>query len=132
MTARWTFHDDVADETWVMPINPNRASSPFQTKAFTTAQGADIASTGIARTRVFQAPLAPKEWEFGGILRTQAHHDALVAWVKKDNEVTITDHLERSFEVLLRAVQFQEQRPRPGALWRMTYTVNALVLRPAP
>lgn len=128
-TQRWTFVDTVADETWTVPINPKSATSPFPAKVITTAQGADLDSRGIHRTRMFQAPSAPVPWEFGGLIRSKAHHDELHRWAEKDNEVQITDHLGRTFEVLIRQFEPVEQRPTKSNDWRMTYTMRVLVLR---
>ena len=78
-TQRWTFVDTVADETWTVPINPKSATSPFPAKNIATAQGSDLDSHGIHRTRMFQTPSAPTPWEFGGLIRSKAHHDAYLA-----------------------------------------------------
>lgn len=128
MTQRWTFVDPIADETWVMPINPNTATSPFVAKNITTAQGADLDSHGIHRTRMFQAPSAPTSWQFGGVIRTKEHHDELLRWAGKANIVRVTDHLQRTFIVLLQKLDVTDRTPTASTSWRMTYTMTALVL----
>lgn len=128
MTQRWTFEDVAADETWVMPINPNTASSPFAARNISTVAGSDP-SAGLGRTRMFEQPPTLASWQFGGLLRSKAHHDELLRWVKKDREVLVTDHLGRTFAVLFQGVSTTDQRPRGGNDWRMTYDVTALVLR---
>lgn len=128
MTQRWTFEDAAAAETWTMPINPNSASSPFPARNISTVAGADP-SAGLGRTRMFEQPPTLASWQFGGLLRTKAHHDELVRWVKKSGEVLVTDHLGRTFAVLLQSLAVTDQRPRAGNDWRMTYDVTALVLR---
>lgn len=127
---RWKLEDLVADETYLFPINPNAASSPFPGRELAFAQGAAWVDTdaGLQRTRVFESPPAPAEWEFSGVLRTKEQHDELLRWSKKSNEVRVSDHLGRTFEVIIRSFRPLERRPTPDNQWRMTYTVNALVL----
>ena len=130
MTTRWTFVDSVANESYTVPINPNEAGSPFPTRALKSAQAnwADV-SRGLQRLRVFESPPEPVDWSFSGVIRTQEHHDALLRWANKNNEVSVSDHLGRTFEVIIKAFRPVERRPTPNVSWRMTYTVQALVLR---
>ncbi|NUS01910.1 MAG: hypothetical protein HOV97_05025 [Nonomuraea sp.] len=130
MTQRWTFTDPVGGTSWTTPINPNQASSPFPTRSLQLAPSnwADV-GRGLQRLRVFEAPPQPVEWQFGGVLRTKEHHDALRSWAKKSNEIRVSDHLGRTFEVIIKSFRPVERRPTPTVSWRMTYTVTALVLR---
>lgn len=128
---RWVFEDLEAAETYTHPINPREAGSPFPVRSLTFAQGAAWMDqdTGIQRTRVFEAPAAPVDWQFGGVIRTQEHHDELLRWSKKSNEVRVSDHLGRTFEVIIKSFRPVERRATPATPWRMTYTMQTLVLR---
>lgn len=129
--VRWSLVDPVTGERWTLPVNPNTASSPLPgRKNISTAQGANLDAGGIHRTRVFQAPSAPTEWEFGGVVLSKAQHDALAKWSEKSNEVRVSDHLGRTFEVIIRQLEVVDRRPLAGRTkYRMTYTMRALVLR---
>lgn len=128
VVVRWTFQDLVTGESWEVPINPNTAGSPFSVKPITTAQAASLEGGGIHRTRMFQAPSVPQPWEFGGVIRTQAHHDELLRWAEKSNEVRISDHLGRTFEVIINQFEAIDRRPTQNLPWRMTFTMRVLVL----
>ena len=131
MTVRWVLEDLVAAETYTFPINPKTAGAPFGSRSLTCAQarGWVDQDAGLNRLRMFESPARPVDWEFGGSIRTQEHHDALLYWSKKSNEVRVSDHLERTFEVIIRAFRPVDERPTPTIPWRMSYTMNALVLR---
>lgn len=128
---RWIFEDLEAGETYTHPINPREAGSPFAARTLTFAQTSAWSDVdhGLQRTRAFEAPAAPADWSFGGVIRTQEHHDALLAWSKKSNEVRVSDHLGRTFEVIIRSFRPVERRATPATPWRMTYTMQVLVLR---
>lgn len=121
MTARWIFHDPVAVETYTVPINPNAMTSPFPKTAKQTLPASPV----DGRVRALSTP-QPVEWQFSGVIRTQAHYDALLAWVRKQNPVEITDHLGRTFTVLLTTFDPQDQRTPLTTKW--TYTVKGYVL----
>lgn len=128
MTAvlRWRLRDVETGDTWTMPINPNQMSSPTRGRNISTVYGT---RKGPHRLRSFQTPTDAAEWTFGGVIRTEQHYLDLVEWAKKDRKVRITDHLGRTFEVLMEALDAVDRRPTPAAPWRMTYTMKTLLLR---
>jgi len=127
--VRWTLYDPVADETTTLPINPNTATSPFGSKSIASAQGLESDALGRKRMRLTQSASSPVEWQFGGVIRSEAHHDELLRWTEKSNEVRVSDHLGHTFEVIIRKIEFADRRPMPTNQWRLTYTASALVLR---
>lgn len=126
MTLRWRFVELATGEEYTVPINPDSMSSPFKDRQFTTSYGS---RAGGNRLRTKERPAPAKEWEFGGVIRTQAHHDALDAWAKKPGHVNIHDHLGRAFQVVFTDFQATDRPPTPQTPWRQRYTMTALVLR---
>lgn len=126
MTTRWTFTEVETGETYTMPINPDSMSSPFHDRQLVTTYGS---RAGGDRLRTIERPAPAKEWEFGGVIRTQAHHDDLADWAKKPGLVNVADHLGRTFQVVFTDFQAEERKPTPQTPWRLRYTMSALVLR---
>jgi hypothetical protein len=109
-----------------MPINPDSMSSPHQDRQISTSYGTRY---GVNRLRSFVTPSPAKEWTWGGVIRSEAHYDALLAWVKKPGKVRVTDHLGRTFEVFIQAFEPEDRKPTPQTPWRLRYTVTTLLLR---
>jgi len=124
--VRWVLTHPATSETWTMPINPNQADSPFQKKEVKTAHGT---RAGLDRIRLFQTASAPTEWNFGGVIRTKSHYDDLVHWAKKTDEVRVSDHLGRTFEVIIKQFAPVDRPPTGSTPWRLTYKMTCLVLR---
>jgi hypothetical protein len=125
-TKRWIFTEVDTGETYTVPINPDSMSSPFQDRQIQQVYGS---REGYNRMRSFELPAPAKEWEFGGAIRTQAHHDALRTWSKKPGLVNVTDHLDRTFQVVFQGFEATDRSPTPQTPWRQRYTMSALVLR---
>lgn len=122
--ARWMFTDSSVPETWTHPINPNTMSSPYQTR-----EGDHSAGRHNTVAVFVGAAKAPKEWSFGGVIRTQAHHDQLDRWARKKKVITVSTHQSEVFEVILTSFEPEDRRPTPTVQWRMKYQMKALVLR---
>lgn len=125
-TTRWVLVDVHTDETWTMPINPDQMSSPLQDRSIATSYGTQA---GPDRVRSFVTPTAAKEWTWGGVIRTKAHYDQLAYWARKSRKVRVTDHLGRTFEVLMQAFAPVDRRPTGQTPWRLRYEMTTLVLR---
>ena len=122
----WVLTDPATSDTWTMPINPDTMTSPFGPKSFKTAAGT---KTGIGRVRTFQtAPTIP-EWQWEGVIRTKQHYDDLVDWASRPGEVHVTDHLGRTFAVVIQAFQPIDRRSMATVPWRLRYTMKVLILR---
>lgn len=122
---KWVLNDPDTAETWTMPINPDSMSSPHPAKPLRHAYGV---RTGLHRARTFMAAQAPVRWTFGGVIRTQAHYDALEDWASKDI-VHITDHLARTWVVVMQGFDPVDRRPTPQTPWRLRYQMQTLILR---
>lgn len=120
---RWVLKDD-ADE-WVMPINPDSMTAPKRSRQFRHAVG----SPRDPRPRTFETPGAAEEWQFGGVIHTKAHHDALEAWSRKTHPIEITDHLGVGRLVYITSFDPTDRRPVGGNPWRMRYVMRARILK---
>jgi hypothetical protein len=125
-TVRWVFHEVDTGATYTVPINPDSMTSPFPERQMSTSYGS---RSGGTRLRTNEHPSAAKEWEFGGVIRTQAHHDALAAWAHKPGRVNVSDHLGRTFQVVFQSFEPTDRSPTPNTPWRLRYAMTALVLR---
>lgn len=126
--SRWSLRDPATGETWVMPLSPDSMSSPHATRRLDTIPSI-VQGGGRMRLRTFMTPESAVEWEWGGVIRTQAHHNALEAWARKEGEVHVSDHLGRTWAVLITSFQPTDRRPTPSTPWRLRYTMSALILR---
>lgn len=122
---RWVFRDTASDERYQVPINPNQMTDPLaRQRVF-----AYVSYDRNNRFRSFETPANIVEWSFSGVIYRKQHHDALLAWSKKEANVQITDHLSRTWEVIFKSFDPVERRPTPLKPWRFTYTMTAMVLR---
>lgn len=126
LVVRWTFTDTTTDEKVVLPINPNEASPPSSARTFQWAWGS---RQGLNRVRGISRPTPPTEWTFGGVIRTKEHYDLLLEWSKRDSIVHVTDHLERTFEIMIKGFEPTERLPTGSTPWRATYTMTCLLLK---
>jgi len=128
--ARWVLEDVNSGETWTMPINPDRASSPLQDRSIATAYGVKTSrpGEGIDRVRSFMTPSDAKEWTWGGVIRTKDHYDQLAYWGRKERKVRVSDHLGRTFEALMQSFAPDDLKSATTP-WRLRYEMTALVLR---
>lgn len=124
--SSWTLYDPATLETWVMPINPDEMTSPYHVKQIRTAYGI---KSGLDRLRGFMTPPQPKEWQWSGVIRTQAHYEAYEEWAAKGGEIHVTDHLGRTWEVFIQAFEPEERKPTANVPWRYRYTVRCLLMR---
>ena len=131
VSNRWVLTDVDTSEFWVMPINPNSMSSPHLDRQLSTVYGTKAVSGvgGFEGVRSFRTPSPAKEWSFGGVIRTKAHYEALEAWSKKPGKVHVTDHLGRTFEVIIQSFSPEDRKPTPSVSWRLNYTMSTLLLR---
>lgn len=129
-TKRWIFFDPETDETWTVPINPNTMTDP-EAKQRSFQFG--VASRSSARSnrsviRTFESAAQPIEWTFGGVIHTQDHYEKLERWARKPMDIHITDHLERTWHVVMKTFEPTERRPTMRKPWRFSYEMRALIL----
>lgn len=125
MTVRWTLTYPSTGESWEMTINPNKMASPHESKNLSFGRG----SRGIQRPATFKVPSGVVNWEWSGVINSKEHYDSLLEWSKKSDEVHVTDHFGRTFEVLIQKFAPEDRRPTGTKPWRLTYTMQAMILR---
>lgn len=125
--ARWLWYDPATDESYRVEFNPNKMSDP--TARVRNLAFAKYDRDAYHRYRSFETPAPMVEWTFSGVIQSQEHHDALLEWCKKTNPLHITDHLNRTWEVMVKSFVPVERKPTKLKPWRFTYTIGANVLR---
>jgi hypothetical protein len=124
MTVRWTFTDTETDETITVPVNPNKMSSPTAARTLKWSHAPDGVLRGIDT-----GAERPVSWTFSGVIFTKSHYDLLLTWAQRDTVLEISDHLGRTFEVIIEQYDPVERRPTGTKPWRATYTISCLLLR---
>jgi len=118
-TVRWTLVEKDTNLSWQMPANPNTMSAlPAQRQLATTPSG-----------RTFQSSTPAQPFQWGGVILHQAHYDALEQWARKPGVIVVTDHLQRTFEILIEAFRPAPEPGRRPGVRRVKYTMTALFLR---
>lgn len=115
--AKWTLTDGVT--TVHFAYNPYDMTSPHLVK--------DI-SADTAQAQTIMNPAKATTWNLSGYVYTEAEYDKLVLWHRKDKELTLTDHLGRSWTVLSLDLDITERRPSPKNSSRYQYTWQLLNL----
>lgn len=123
--SRWTLTDPVTSDTWTMPINPDAMTSPHRGRELTHARGN---KSGLQRARSFMRPPQPVEWQWEGVIRSQEHYDELLLWASKSYPIHVTDHLNRTWLVVIRKFAPTERRPTATVPVRMRYAMETLNL----
>lgn len=123
--ARWTLRDPATGDVWTMPINPDSMSPvPLVSRAFRNTGG----TVGDPRSRTLMGAPNPKFLEWAGVIRTQAHYDALFEWAAKPNEVLLVDHLGRYFTIVIATFSPEDRRPTRSTPWRLRYSMRAVLI----
>lgn len=127
MTVRWIFTDTATAETATVVINPNAMESPTTARQFEWGFSIDGQLRG-AET----GPAQPAEWSFSGVILTKNHYDMLLAWSQRDEVLHVTDHLARTFEVLITKYDPVERLPTRARPWRADYAMTCLLMKEIP
>lgn len=120
-TLRWILTEEATDESWNMPINPNKMDALPRAKQLTHAYPS---RNNQDRWRTFKSPPTPKTISWSGRIRTQAHYEALDEWGKKPGVVIVTDHLNRTWRVMMIAFRPDRKAGRRTTDYRMGYTMQ--------
>lgn len=107
-----------------MPENPDSVSPVSRiSRPMTFGRG----KPSDSRTRTVVGKRQARSYDFAGNLRSEAHYLALVAWSKKTNAITITDHVGQVFRVLISEFD-PTDRPSARNKWRTRYTMKSTLL----
>lgn len=121
--VRWRFDDPSTLETYTFAINPNEGGTPTRQKQFQYQSTA--APDG--KTIVFEGRDQPKKITFSGVLTDEAHYDALNTWFDHQNQIQLTDDLQRSFYIVIESLTMTRKRSATTP-WKHDYTVTATVV----
>lgn len=127
MTVRWVFTDTDTAETATVELNPNKMDTPTTPRSLTWG----FSSDGVLRG-VDLGNDSPAEWSFSGAILTKSHYDLLLSWAQRDEILHVTDHLARTFEVLIRQFDPVERLPNATRPWRADYAMTCLLLKEIP
>lgn len=122
MTVRWIFTDSATLESETLRWNPNSMSSFLL--PHNTISGAKSPIDG--HYRAIRALPSPREFSFGGFIRTKEQHDMLLAWSQRTTLIDITDHLNRRFRVRFVMFEPSDKHPTKRNNWRMNYVMRCL------
>lgn len=124
---RWRFLDTETSEEAILQINPKEMTTPTSARESQFAQGTRY---GSHKTRGFLKPAgSPAAWSFGGVILSKTHFDMLEDWQGRDVILRVTDHLERTFEIIIESWDVIERLPTMTRAWRADFTMNCLLLR---
>lgn len=120
MTVRWTLNDGVT--TYTFRLNPKDMTSPGA-----VYQRSSIPAGAGTAVRIQEVLPTANEWTFSGRIYSQEQYDELLLWQSKSQPLTLTDHLGRSFWVVLTAFNPTTLR-RPHTLTRWDYEIKTLII----
>lgn len=122
--VRWRFQDLRTNEVHTVQLNPNKmAGLNFSRSLEWGSRTTDGRPTGLMSSR------DPQSFSFGGVVRTQSHHDSLIDWQKRPGKVRVTDHLGRVFDVMIRSLDLTDRTLTASNRWRFSYQFDCLLLR---
>lgn len=128
-TIRWTLVEQATGETWTMPINPNSMSGLPMTKQLANV---NWTRQGDRRLRTFQSRTPAEPFEWSGVILTYQHYQDLLTWSRKAGVIVVTDHLERTFEVIIQSFVPETKPGRRPNDPKRTYKMSTLFLRRLP
>lgn len=126
---RWRLQDPAnPTDTYTFPISPNTMSSPFPARMVTTKGVTAI----DGQVLMWEGPIEPQQWSFGGSILDAAQYEALRSWVyDRQGRMFLWDHFGRRYVVVFKSLSVETTAPakrQPGRYWYHTYTIEALVV----
>lgn len=126
LVVRWRFVDTVTSDVVTLPINPNQMSTPTAPRNFAWAWGS---RWGNNRMRGIESPLdGAQSWTFSGVILSESQYDLLLSWAGRLSILEVTDHLGRTFKVVIQKFDPVERLPTATKPWRADYTMTCLFL----
>lgn len=121
--VRWMFEDPNTLATYSFAINPSEGGSPAYAKNFQYSN----TSAPDGKVIVFEGREQPQKIDFTGTLLTEEEYNAFVTWWEKRYQITVTDDLGRSFNIILESFQPKRERARSHP-WKHSYQVTATIV----
>jgi hypothetical protein len=119
----WAAAAGAGASTYTFPHNPSSMTSPFAAQISVASQGSPI----DGRARLHQTR-ALTEWQFAGKFYNAQQESDLQAWSQLPYPIYVTDHLNRTWNVKLIALDVVDMRPSRRSTVRGTYTMRSIVL----
>lgn len=117
----WIFEDPTEGTTQFMQINPNEGASPTYQKNLSKK------STTAGRTLLQEGQDAAKQFDFSGVILTQAQYEFLyTAWDKR-HLVRVTDDLGRQFTIYFESFSPTRKLSRTYP-WRHDYQATTVIV----
>lgn len=122
---RWTLYDPATSETYTFPRNPSEVTMPGIKTGVTFSNTS--APEGEGHTLVFAGQEAPGEFDCKGVFLTKAERDAIMAWVRKKNQVLLTDDLDEEYWVWFDSLTMPRKNTVNHEL-RITYSLHGYII----
>lgn len=117
----WIFEDPTEGTTQYMQINPNEGASPAFQKTLSTK------TTTAGRTLLQEGQDPAKQFDFSGVILTQAQYEFLYnAWNKR-HPVRLTDDLGRQFTIYFESFTPTRKLSRTYP-WRHDYQATTVIV----
>lgn len=123
MAWRWTFQDTDTLETYELELNPSEGGTPGREKPLNYVSTSAPDGTAI----IFEGQEQPKEVTVSGVILTETHFNAIVAWYERRVPILLTDDLSRQYRIYIKA--FEPKRVRAiQHPWKHDYQMTYVVL----
>jgi hypothetical protein len=124
----WKFEDLTLATTEYMSINPNEGASPTFRKSL--EKRTTTAPDGGAAVVIFEGADEPTQFDFSGVILTQAQYTFLqTAWAKR-HLLRLTDDLGRIFTLYIESFSPKRKLSRTYP-WRHEYEMTTVVVASA-
>lgn len=128
----WSWYDPVEDETYYMPVNPyqdNGSNNIVRTTSYEVNAATYQDQSGVDRigNLVYHSSDDVPKQSYTGRLYTQDEVEDFTAVVEKNNALTLTDDLDRSYSVLIESFTLNRVRAR-NRPYKHEYSLTFIVL----
>lgn len=128
----WRFYDPELDEEYFWPVNPNadNSSNAVQKNISYSARSAlrrNSDDVDVASTVIFQRNIEQQQFNYSGLLYTQAQLDDLKDWCTRPYRLYLTDDLQRTWEVYVNKFSTSRVRARHSP-YKHAYTFGGIIL----
>lgn len=115
----WRFFDGLS--TYILPVNPHSARMPTRRKRVTHKP------TCAGRNVTFEGRPETQDFDFSGVILSEAQYRLFVSWASKRKQIQVTDDLGRQYWVYIE--NFSPTRKKVATNpWYMDYTISGVAL----
>lgn len=121
---RWVFEDPApGGVVYRFPINPSTMSNPLEGRVLTAEHS--LAATG--QSILWEGTPETVDWSVDGSIETQAHYEAMQAFLALDHRFWVIDHHQRAFVVSFESLDLTEKKSAINN-WAYSYRAKFLIL----